>query len=1180
MRMRTGQPSARRPLLYGAALAGVLLTLLLGAAPALAGARWRVTARPAPTQLPPEGQGFVDVLAAEAGSTLVSATASPVTITDTLPQGVTVTSVNALWQGKANFEFELAWKCSAPGTNEVKCTYNPSPIPPIERHPIAPYEDLELQIGVTVAAPAGRYQNSVKVEGGNEAQEAGGKLVEGGPVPGETRSDPFTVNGGATTFGVEEEGYSVVPEDENGLPDRRAGGHPFQLTTILNLNQTLEKAEATGEPLLPAAPALTRNLHFNLPPGMLGNVTAVPQCSFVEFSAIEENTNQCKEESAIGVARVTLEEPKLLTLVTISVPVFNLETQAGEPARFGFVAEHVPVILDTHVRTGSESGAAGGGDYGVEVSVSYATQLAQLLGSEVTLWGVPGDERHDPSRGWACVAEGRWVNHQVPCGPPKSRVSSAFLTLPTSCTSPLSTSVDGESWPFKKSDENGLGRISSLGATYDFPTGFEGCGALPFSPSIRLKPTSNEANTPTGLEVDVHAPQQGTLDGQGRAESAVKATTVTLPEGVQLNPSAANGLEACSEQQIGYQGEGKTDPYSPGASEPPRFSPTPANCPPASKVGTVKVKTPLLKKELEGAVYLAAQNANPFGSLVALYIAAEDPESGVRVKIAGEAKLDGVTGQITSTFVNTPQVPFEDFTVNFNSGPRASVTTPPLCGTYTTGASFTPWSTGVAQPSSSEPGEFTIGSGPGGSGCANPQPFAPAFTAGSTNLQAGAFTPFTLTIGRPDADQPLKKVSVTLPAGAAAMLASTTPCPEPQASNGTCGPDSLIGYATAVSGLGPDPYTVNGGRVYITGPYAGAPFGLSIVTPAVAGPFNLGNVVVRSTINVNPSTAVVTIGSTLPTIVQGVGMPSSGIPLALKQINVVVDRPGFEFNPTNCTPMAVTGTLGGAAGASATVPTPFQVANCSKLAFSPKLTASTQGNSSKANGASLVVKVTSTPGQANIAKTALILPIALPSRLTTIQKACVDSVFEGNPAACPEGSNIGTATVHTPVLKSPLTGPAYLVSHGGAAFPDVEFVLQGEGITLILDGQTNIKKGITSSTFNAVPDAPVTTFETTLPEGPHSALTANVPAAKKYSLCGAKLVMPTTITGQNGAVIKQETKIPVSGCKGVAGFTLAKALKACKKLKKKKKRVACEKKARKKYGPKKSKKKGKGKGKK
>ncbi|HYM53737.1 MAG TPA: hypothetical protein VES97_00130, partial [Solirubrobacteraceae bacterium] len=428
--------------------------------------------------------------------------------------------------------------------------------------------------------------------------------------------------------------------------------------------------------------------------------------------------------------------------------------------------------------------------------------------------------------------------------------------------------------------------------------------------------------------------------------------------------------------------------------------------------------------------------------------------------------------------------------------------------------------------------------------------------------QAGAFSAFTLQLDRPDGNQALRGLTVHMPPGVAAMLSSVTQCAEPPpGQEWSCGPESLIGHSTASSGLGGEPFTL-GGQVYLTVGYGGAPFGTLVVTPAKAGPFDLGNVDVRAKIYVDPSTAAATVVSDpFPTIIKGV-------PVQLKHVNVNIDRPGFWFNPTNCNGMKIEGTLGGDEGATAFVSSPFQVANCANLPFAPKLTASAGGHASKVNGVGLVVKVESAGlGQADIAKVDLQLPKALPSRLTTIQKACPDGVFNANPAACNEGSVIGSATIHTPVLKSPLSGPAYLVSHGGVAFPDVEFVLQGEGITLILDGKTDIKNGITYSRFDSAPDAPFTTFETVLPAGPHSALGANLPAQAKYNLCATKLAMPTTITGQNGAVIEQTTKIAVTGC---AEPPLAKALKACRKLKTKSKRVACEAAARKKYGAKKS----------
>jgi hypothetical protein len=586
----------------------------------------------------------------------------------------------------------------------------------------------------------------------------------------------------------------------------------------------------------------------------------------------------------------------------------------------------------------------------------------------------------------------------------------------------------------------------------------------------------------------------------------------------------------------------------------------------------VHIKTPLLSHELEGFAYLASPapsgeaGRNPFGSLIALYIVAEDPLSGVLVKLAGEGHVDEGTLRVSTSFTNTPQVPFEELRLELFGGRRASFSTPAACGSYATEGVFTPWS-GMGPVAVSAPAsEFQVTEGPGGGPCPGSQPFSPGFLAESQSPAAGAFTTFALELSRPDGDQDLRGLSMHLPGGVAAMLSSVVLCSEAQAAAVACPAGSEVGHSTAVSGLGSEPFTVRGGRVFVTGPYGGAPFGLEIVTPAVAGPFDLGNVVVRSRIFVSSTDASITIVSDpLPTQLKG-------IPLQLGRVLVSIDRPGFEFNPTNCGALRITGTLTGSAGAQVPVSSSFQASGCQQLPFKPTLTVATQGRTSKLDGASLTVRVTSTPGQANIAKTVLSLPSQLPSRLSTLQKACLAVVFESNPASCPEGSLIGTATVRTPVLSSPLTGPAYLVSHGSAAFPDVEFVLQGEGITLILDGQTDIKGGITTSSFNAVPDAPVSSFETTLPEGPHSALGAT------SNLCGQTLTAPTTITGQNAAVISQKTHVTITGCKAVKSYKatraqlLAKALAACRKKYKHhhNKRIKCERQAHKRYPTKKT----------
>jgi hypothetical protein len=889
-----------------------------------------------------------------------------------------------------------------------------------------------------------------------------------------------------------------------------------------------------------------------------------------------DQTNLCPASTVVGVATVAAFEP-LEKLITKTVPVFNLVPAVGEPARFGFeVAGKIPVVIDTSVRSGR--------DYGVVASVRNATQVGGLLSSQVTLWGVPGDPRHNDERGWECVAGGAFDGEiRKTCPASSQEPERPFLTLPTSCAAnpagePVLSSVQADSWALPG---------SYLSAEYEWlsgagqPLGFEGCDELPFTPSIDVSPEQHTASTPTGLSVDVKVPQSTTLEADGRAETDVRDTTVTLPEGVQLNPSAATGLEACSEAQVGFE---RVNPQT----ETQEFSAVQAACPKGSKLGTVEIQTPLLAHKLTGSVYLAepAPNGeagrNPFGSLVALYLVAEDQVSGVWVKLAGEGSLNESTGRVSTTFRDTPQVPFEDLKVSLFGGERASVSTPAFCGSELSEGVFTPWSGAAPYGVSSPAGEFEVSSGVGGGGCPGAAlGFAPVFGAQSANANAGAFTSFTVEIERPDGQQQLSGLTMRLPQGVAALLANLTPCPEPPVGQEwSCGEASLIGHSTAVSGLGGYPVTL-GGNVYLTSGYDGAPFGLLVQTLAKAGPFDLGNVNVRSRIDVNPDTAAVSIttdpgprGEVFPTMIRG-------IPAQIKKILVSVDRPGFEFNPTNCSAMSIQGSIDGSEGDDVGVSSPFRVENCAALSFAPKLTAVAGGHGSKADGTSLQVTVTSGGvgaggvAQAGIAKVDLQLPVALSSRLETLQKACTEAVFNANPASCDEGSVIGEATIHTPVLSRPLSGPAYLVSNGGAAFPDVEFVLQGEGITLVLDGKTDIKHGITYSRFESTPDAPFTVFETVLPAGPHGVLTPNVPEREDFSLCKASLQMPTEITGQNGAVINETTNIATSGCGGVLpaktvkltrAQLLAKALRACKKDRHKSKRVACEKQARKRYG--------------
>jgi hypothetical protein len=957
--------------------------------------------------------------------------------------------------------------CSVVSGSLVECTFEGS---------LAPYEQLETKIEVNVLAGAKTgEENRVSVSGGGAAGAQG--------------EHPIVVSSEPTRYGVEN--YELTPYNEDGSVDSQAGSHPFGLTTTLDLNRS------AFEPFQPEMP---KDLRFNLPPGLIGNPVPFPQCTDAQFSRLGEFHNECPPNTAVGVATVTVE---LGRFIPVTVPVFNLKPSPGEPAKFGFTALVANVTLDTSVRTG--------GDYGVTVSVNNITQISPFLGSQVTFWGVPGDPIHDAARGWPCIGGGIWgllIPSLGPCNAAKQTSPPPFLSLPTSCTGGLVSTMVADSW-----EHEGV-FIAPLAPMFE--PALDGCNRLPFESSIKVAPDGQAGSSPSGLSVGIHVPQDSVLNSASLAEASVKDTTVTLPAGVALNPAAGDGLEACSEEQVALS----KDVFP--------------SCPEASKVGTVEIKTPLLPNPLTGAAYLAAQDANPFGSLVALYIVVEDPVSGTLVKVAGEVKPDPVTGQLVSTFKNTPQLPFEDLTLHFFGGSRAPLGTPAACGSYTTQATIAPWSGNEPVTPSST---FQITSGPNGSPCASPLPFHPSLTAGSTNIQAGAFTPFTTTMSREDGQQSLQGIVLHMPPGVSGLLSKVKLCSEPQADQGLCGPESEIGETIVSVGLGGNPFSVRGGKVFITEGYGGAPYGLSIVNPAKAGPYDLEKntpcdcVVVRARIEVDPVTAALTITTDntgpykIPTIL-------GGIPLEIQHVNVLIDKPGFAFNPTSCNPMSITGSLSSTEGAVSGLSIPFQVTNCATLGFKPGFKVSTSGKTSRANGASLNVKLTYPKAvfgsQANIRSVKVNLPRQLPSRLPTLQKACPHTVFEANPSGCPQASIVGHATAITPLIPVPLTGPAYFVSYGGAKFPELVIVLQGYGVTLDLHGETFINEhtSITSSTFHTVPDAPVGSFELSLPQGKYSALAANT------NLCAVKggLHMPTLFVAQNGQTIKQSTPINITGC--------------------------------------------------
>ncbi|HEV7937125.1 MAG TPA: hypothetical protein VGP18_03780 [Solirubrobacteraceae bacterium] len=1062
---------------------------------------WSATSGSRPSVLSPGGEGVIVATAQNRGD---ASTTGIVTVQDTLPAGVEAVGIKAVAGtgggiiNRGPVSCKLATLTCKFGEYERE---NSNKEKEIVQESLRPFEEIEVEISVALSG---------SVSGGNTV------TVTGGGAAHLASSSRALDIGGSEHFGFED--YELLPEEVGGSIDTQAGSHPFQLTSVVTFNQLAEQESTPAHPTEVPTAGLLKDVVAELPVGLFGNPTPFAQCTDEQFgkkslAAGEEDhiINECPAASAIGVATITFSEPAGSGRDTAVVPIFNMKPLPGEPARFGFkVLGIISTYLDTSVRTG--------GDYGVTISVNNLTQIASILSAKLTFWGVPGDPRHNNQRGWECLDEFGTCPATVATSPPP------FLVMPTSCEAPYRTTVHGDSW-----NSFELPAETAEPVTYTLPEGVDGCNHLPFSPSISVAPDIPDASTPTGLTVGVHVSQQAALNPEGLAESTLRDTTVMLPEGVTLNPAGADGLEACAEGQVGYtgveEGEPARDLFTNTLLEP--------FCPNASKIGTVTIKTPLLPNPLEGAVYLATQDQNPFGSLVAMYLVAQDPVSGTLIKLAGEVKPDPVTGQIVSTFKNTPELPFEDLELHFFGGERAPLATPAHCGTYTTNATFTPWSGNEsATPSSS----FQITSGPNGTPCPGAGlPFGPSLTAGTTSIQAGGFSPFTMTMSREDGQQSLQAVSLHMPPGISGLLSSVKLCGEAQANAGTCGPESEIGETIVSVGLGGEPFSVKGGKVFITEGYEGAPFGLSIVNPAKAGPFDLEKgtpcdcVVVRAKIAVDPITAQLTVTTDtsgpykIPTILDG-------IPLQIQHINVTVNRPKFTFNPTNCEPTKITGTISSTQGGAATIDVPYQATNCAVLAFKPAFSVSTSGQTSRSAGASLHVKLAypsnSLGKDANVAKVKVDLPKQLPSRLSTLQLACTLVQFEANPAGCPGPSIVGHAKATTPLVPVPLEGPAYFVSNGGAKFPELVIVLQGYGLTIDLHGETFISRAnITSSTFSAVPDQPIGSFELTLPEGKYSALAAN------GELCKSKLAMPTAFVAQNGAEIHESTPISVTGCK-------------------------------------------------
>jgi hypothetical protein len=876
----------------------------------------------------------------------------------------------------------------------------------------------------------------------------------------------------------------------------QAAGHPAVGITAFKINT--EGTFPNAAPASVATGGIVTHVRTDVAPGVSTNPEAMAKCSFAEYGAEALPGSglfpepKCSAASEIGVNKVVVWAGPAAFPSGGDIPlegkVYNLVQPEGLASDFG-VALPLPIPFTEaklnaifhgsqptiekaqyFAHTLIEGHIEWAGDYHDYYEINVSPEIP-LIASRLSLFGDRGNTGH-----------------------------GGFITNPSRCegSGPLTT------------NEVKLKSVASQeGAkTYVAPIGPEGClgeagfTAPPFVPTLKIEPETTQSDAPTRVTATLAVPHS-TLPTE-LDSSQLKTATISLPEGMTLNPSAATGLKACTPAQIGI---GTRNPVT---------------CPLESRLGKVTLTVPDLPETepLTGHIFLGGTEPITGGSAskpeFTIYVDAESTRYGISVRLQGTVTTDPITGRVTTVFANNPEQPFSNIRLSFKGGALAPIANPLVCGLATTAASLVPY-TGTPPSFSPSVPPFTVDSNGTGGACPAPLPFALTQSTAAQPTGGAANTSFTLNLTRSDGQQYLSRVSAALPLGLVGKIPAVPRCPEPQASLGTCSTESQIGTATTTVGSGGAPVQFSG-PVYLTGPTGKAPYGMTTVVKAAVGPFDLGNVIVRTGIEVDPTTARVTVAGDVPTIFKG-------IPLRMKTLTVAINAQGFLINPTNCGVLATNTALTSSLGAAQAISTPFQATGCSALGFKPKFGATTNGKTSRANGASLVTNINIPSGPAaNIKSVVVTVPKQLPSRLSTLKNACTQAVFAANPSSCPSNSRVGTARVKTPVLPDQLTGTAYFVGHGGAAFPDLDVVLSADGVTTILVGNTNISKGITTTSFASTPDVPFTGFELNLPSGPNSAVAAN------GNLCKQSLVMPTTITAQNGKVLKQNTKVAVSNC--------------------------------------------------
>lgn len=855
----------------------------------------------------------------------------------------------------------------------------------------------------------------------------------------------------------------AIASAEASLSSAQAGAHA-------DMTIAFEFTDEDGQPY-----ALARDIEVRLPPGMIGNPQALPRCTPLQMGTGLEEVD-CPQDAQVGITEVTLggETPE-----TFREPVYNMTSPGGDVvARLGFFAKIFPVFINVRIDPV---------DYSLIASIEGAPAAAALSAASTTLWGVPASPSHDSERITPAESE---KHESPPGGRPATLPEVPFLSNPTSCGFERFVSVRANSYA--------LPQQFSV-KTAPFPQ-IVGCEKLSFKPKLSVIPTNPQASSPTGLDATLEIPQDEAAGS--RATSTMKSAMVTLPEGLAINPAAGDGLEACSAGQVGFE------------------TTAPSKCPDASKLGSAIIDVPALAHPLEGSVY---QRTPEPGNIFRFWLVAD--ELGVHLKLPAEIIADEKTGQLKTVFKGTdalgglPQVPVRSFALHIFGGPRAPLSTPAACGTYQTHYEFSPWS-GNPDVVGETPMQITGGCGKGG--------FAPQLFAGTTNSAGGAFSTFVLELTREDGEGNPEQLDVTLPQGLLAKIADVPLCPEASAGDGSCPDASRVGDVAAAAGVGSNPLWIpQPGKaptaIYLAGPYRSAPYSLVVRVPAQAGPFDLGTVVTRAGIYVDPESAKATIKSDpLPQILEGV-------PVSYRILHVETDRPNFTVNPTGCEEKQVIADLRSASGQTATATAGFQATNCARLDFAPKLRLSLRGGTKRSQNPALKAVLTQKSGQANIGRTAVTLPPSLFIAQAHINNPCTRVQF--NADRCPKGSILGTATATTPLLDEPLKGKVYFRSNGGdRTLPDVVADLRGP-FRIILVGFVDsvVKKGSeisrTRTTFANVPDAPVTKFTLSLFGGERGLL------ENSTNLCAAPQRALLQMQGQNGKSLNRNAKLATSCAK-------------------------------------------------